>query len=84
MDLVDYNLQVERTTKYQQLTAAKAQLISAKEAIEDNSNIITNIRLEITGKNSVLIKNSESIETVQHTVANPVRGQAQHTLERAG
>lgn len=70
MDLVDYNLQVERTAKYQQLIAAKTQLISAKEAIEDNSNIIANIRLEITGKNSVLIKNSESIETAMLTAIN--------------
>ena len=43
MDLVDYNLQVERTAKYQQLTASKAQLISAKEAIEDNSNTIAGV-----------------------------------------
>ena len=70
MDLVDYNLQVERTSKYQQLIAAKTQLISAKEAIEDNSNIIANIRLEITGKNSVLIKNSESIEAAMLTAIN--------------
>ena len=70
MDLVDYNLQVERTAKYQQLTASKTQLISAKEAIEDNSNIIANIRLEITGKNSILIKNSESIETAILTAIN--------------
>lgn len=70
MDLVDYNLQVERTAKYQQLIAAKTQLISAKEAIEDNSNIIANIRLEITGKNSVLIKNSESIEAAMLTAIN--------------
>ncbi len=70
MDLVDYNLQVERTAKYQQLTAAKAQLMSAKEAIEDNSNIIANIRLEITGKNSVLIKNSESIEAAMLAAIN--------------
>jgi len=70
MDLVDYNLQVERTTKYQQLTAAKAQLISAKEAIEDNSNTITNIRLEITGKNSILIKNSKSIEDAMLAAIN--------------
>lgn len=70
MDLVDYNLQVERTAKYQQLTASKTQLISAKEAIEDNSNTIANIRLEITGKNSVLIKNSESIEAAMLTAIN--------------
>ena len=70
MDLVDYNLQVERTAKYQQLIAAKTQLISAKEAIEDNSNIIANIRLEITGKNSVLIKNSESIEAAMLSAIN--------------
>ena len=70
MDLVDYNLQVERTAKYQQLIAAKTQLISAKEAIEDNSNIIANIRLEITGKNSVLIKNSESIESAMLAAIN--------------
>ena len=70
MDLVDYNLQVERTAKYQQLIAAKTQLISAKEAIEDNSNIIANIRLEITGKNSVLIKNSESIEAAMLAAIN--------------
>ena len=70
MDVVDYNLQVERTAKYQQLIVSKTQLISAKEAIEDNSNIIANIRLEITGKNSVLIKNSESIETAMLTAIN--------------
>lgn len=70
MDLVDYNLQVERTAKYQQLIEAKTQLISAKEAIEDNSNIIANIRLEITGKNSVLIKNSESIEAAMLAAIN--------------
>ena len=70
MDLVDYNLQVERTAKYQQLTASKAQLTSAKEAIEDNSNTIANIRLEITGKNSILIKNSESIEAAMLTAIN--------------
>ena len=70
MDLVDYNLQVERTAGYQQLIAAKTQLISAKEAIEDNSNTITNIRLEITGKNSVLIKNSESIEAAMLAAIN--------------
>lgn len=70
MDLVDYNLQVERTAKYQQLTAAKTQLISAKDAIEDNSNIIANIRLELTGKNPVLIKNSESIEEAMLVAIN--------------
>ena len=70
MDFVDYNLQVERTTKYQQLIASKTQLITAKEAIENNNNTITNIRLEIAGKNSILIKNSEHIKSALLTAIN--------------
>lgn len=62
MDLIDYNTQVERVSRYQELSNAKTQLETAKATIEDNSNTISSIRLEITGKNSVLVKNSEIVE----------------------